>query len=325
MIRLKDIAEKAGVSTMTVSRVVNGNTSKVSKATAKRIQKILDEEGYVPNFSARSLISKRTNIIAIILRKDSKPDDPYNASMLASIIPYLQENGFFSMVVCIDEFEEVNQYLKAWHATGAIFIGLFEHDIEKIKKGHAIPLIFTDSYQETLNISNVGIDDYKGGQLAAKHLIDNHHKIMAFATYALDNSPVSKARHKGFVDILNQNQLTLTEDLIYNDHSAEHVVEKLIKSKATALFATTDILALNIITELKRKGYAVPQDYSVIGFDNLPHGEFACPQLTTIGQDIDAKGKAACEMLIQSLDRKLLNRRQVMDVFLVNRQSVKSI
>lgn len=325
MVTLKDIAKLANVSVMTVSRVVNGNYSKVSAETAEKIQKIIDECGYVPNYSARSLISKKTNIIAIILRKESRPDDPYNAKMLAGIIPYLQENDYYSMVVGLDNFDEVRRHLRSWHAAGAIFLGLFEEDVIKIKDEHQIPLVFTDSYHDLPDISNVGIDDYHGGEIAAEHFIENGHKELAMATYAIDESPICNARFRGYKDALAKHGLNLDDDNIYNNHSAEHVVDKLTKSKATGIFITADILALDIINELQSRGYHVPNDYSVIGFDNLPHGNYASPKLTTISQNIEEKAKVACEILLNNIDNKLPAKKYKLDVSLEKRESVKSL
>lgn len=323
MITLKDIAKKAGVSVMTVSRVVNGNHSKVSAQTAERIQKIVDEMGYVPNYSARSLISKKTNIVAIILRKDSKPDDPYNAKMLAEIIPFLQDKGYFSMVVCLDAFEEVNQYLRSWHAAGAIFLGLFEEDILKIKKEHQIPLIFTDSYYDIPGVINVGINDYLGGQLAASHFIDMGHKTFAFASYALNNSPITQARWLGFSESLQEHGYKVEPNMVMTDHSPEHIVDKLIKSKVTSVFITADILALDVMAELKKRHLSVPDDISIIGFDNLPHGLYADPGLTTIAQDISKKAKVACNLLLENMENTLPGQHAILDVDLIQRQTVK--
>ncbi|WP_240842198.1 LacI family DNA-binding transcriptional regulator [Acidaminobacter sp. JC074] len=323
MVTLKDIAKKAGVSVMTVSRVVNGNQSKVSAKTAKRINKIIDELGYVPNYSARSLISKKTNIIAIILRKDSKPDNPYNARMLSGIIPFLQEKGYYSMVVGLDNFKEVSRHLKSWHAAGAIFLGLFEDDVLSIQDEHDIPLIFTDSYNNLDTITNVGIDDYKGGCLAAQHFISKGHTKVGLATYAIDHSPISKARFQGFTDTLKKHHIEINDEHIYNDHSPEHIVEKALKTDITGLFITADILALDVMEILKEKGHLVPDRMSIIGFDDLPYGKYSSPRLTTIQQDIDEKAKVACDLLLNNMDQKLPSKNYIIDVKLQIRDSVK--
>lgn len=325
MVTLKDIAKKANVSVMTVSRVVNGNYSKVSSETAEKVQNIIQELGYVPNYTARSLISKKTNIIAIILRKESAPDDPYNAKMLAGIISYLQDHHYFSMVVGLDNFDDITRHLRSWHAAGAIFLGLFEDDVIKIKEAHQMPLVFTDSYHDLNGISNVGIDDFGGGLLAAEHFINKGHSKLAMSTFALDESPICQARYNGFKAGLEKHHLVLTEEKLFNNLYAKDVVDRLILTDATGIFVTADLLALEIINELQHRGYKVPEDYSVIGFDNLPHGIYASPKLTTIAQDIDEKAKAACKILLNNIENKLPSEHQTLQVSLVQRDSVSTL
>ena len=125
MVTLKDIAERAGVSMMTVSRVMNGKEGKVSEKTAERIRTLADEMGYIPNSSARSLAGRSSQIITFRLR--------------------------------------------SWNAEGAIFLGLFDEEVQQIQNSNRIPLIFIDSYSNVRQLINIGIDDYKGGQLAANY------------------------------------------------------------------------------------------------------------------------------------------------------------
>ncbi len=328
MITLKDIAEKANVSVMTVSRVVNGNYSKVSKETAKKIQAIIEESGYVPNYSARSLSSRNSHIIAIITKKEDALSDPYNSKMLASIIPILQKNGYYTMVACLNDFKDVTQHLHAWKAEGAIFLGLFEEDVMKIKENNQIPLIFTDSYSTVQQITNIGIDDYKGGVLAAKHLLECGHRSFAFVGIALEHSSVSQKRLKGFMDTINAADISISEEHILYDQDPAVLAKKIVqfKTPVTAIFTTADILALNIMDQLIINAYKVPDDYSFIGFDNLPISYYVTPKLTTIAQDIEQKAQLICETLLRHIDDPHLPCEKItLDVELAKRNSVKNI
>ena len=176
MVTLKDIAREAGVSVMTVSRVVNGQLSKVSEENIKKIQEIIKKRGYVPNSTARSLSAKASNIISVIVQgSGNELINPYNATMVGEIVPYVQEKGYYLMLHFIDNYDDITQRLRAWNARGAIFIGTFDHDVKKIQQDNRIPLVFTDSYSSVRQIINIGIDDYKGGVLAAKHFINKGH------------------------------------------------------------------------------------------------------------------------------------------------------
>lgn len=328
MVTLKDIAREANVSVMTVSRVVNGNYSKMSKETAERIQKIIQESGYVPNYSARSLSSKSSHLIAIITRKDGELSDPYTSKMLALIIPTLQNRGFYTMIACLDDFNDVNQHLRAWNAQGAIFLGLFDENIEVIKKNNDIPLIFTDSYSKVNQISNVGIDDYKGGALAASHFLQCGHRNFAFISLSLEHSSVSKSRLQGFIDTLKSANLSLLEENILDYDCSSILAKKIVnlKTPVTAIFTTADILALNTMDALQSLGYKVPDDYSFIGFDNLPISYYVTPKLTTISQNIEQKVRYVCDILLRHIaDPNLPCEKILLDVELRKRNSVKNI
>ncbi|WP_461206646.1 LacI family DNA-binding transcriptional regulator [Clostridium sp. DL1XJH146] len=328
MVTLKDIAKEANVSVMTVSRVVNGNYSKMSKETAKRIKKIIHERGYVPNYSARSLSSRISHLIAIITRKDGELNDPYTSKMLALIIPTLQSNGFYTMIACLDDFNDVNQHLRAWNAQGAIFLGLFDENIELIKQKNNIPLIFTDSYNKSNEISNVGIDDYKGGALAANHFLEYGHKNFAFISLSLEHSSVSKARLKGFTDTIKSANLSLPEENILDYDSPSILAGKIVnlKTPVTAIFTTADILALNMMDALQSLGYKVPDEYSFIGFDNLPISYYVTPKLTTISQNIEQKVHYICDILLKHIENPNLPYENILlDVELSKRNSVKNI
>ena len=123
MVTLKDIAREAGVSVMTVSNVVNGNLSKVSKENAQRIREIIERRGYVPNASARSLAKNRANIIAIILRgaeNENTLENPHNAALVGTIIQKIQKRGYYTMVNMMKCREDITQSLRTWNVDGSL-------------------------------------------------------------------------------------------------------------------------------------------------------------------------------------------------------------
>lgn len=329
MVTLKDIALKANVSTMTVSRVVNGQTSKVSKKTADRITKIIEETGYVPNNSARNLSSKNSRIITIFLQSENENiSDPYTSKMLATIIPKLQKKNYYTMLAFLNNFQDITHYIRTWNVAGAIFLGVYDDDIIKIKENQ-IPLIFTDSYSPVRQITNIGIDDYKGGVLAANHFIDNGHTSFAFIGMAIEHSGVTKNRLNGFRDTLQSNGFSLDDNSIigFNDNCDE-IADRIInlKNTHTAIFCTADQLAINLMDTLIKRGYNIPNDFSFIGFDNLPISYYVTPKLTTISQDIDQKSTLACDTLLKHIEEKsLLAINITLDVQLIDRDSVKKI
>ena len=191
MATLKEIAQEAGVSVMTVSRVINKRYGEVSEENIRKIQEIIDRLGYVPNYSARNLSSKSSNIISILIQGTETPlSSPYNASMLNYIIQGIQDRGFNTMVHFVSDYSEVTQHLQSWRAQGAIFFGTFDKDMQKIQTSNPMPLVFTDSYSNMRQVINIGIDDYKGGVLAAKHFIEKGHTAFSFVSSYIEDSKV---------------------------------------------------------------------------------------------------------------------------------------
>ena len=326
MATLKEIAQEAGVSVMTVSRVINKRYGEVSEENIRKIQEIIDRLGYVPNYSARNLSSKSSNIISILIQgTESLLNSPYNASMLNYIIQGIQDRGFNTMVHFISDYSEVTQHLQSWRAQGAIFFGTFDKDMQKIQTSNPMPLIFTDSYSNMRQVINIGIDDYKGGVLAAKHFIEKGHTAFSFVSSYIEDSKVIQQRLNGFRDTLEQNGFSLPDCNIIDSCHMEECAERLccLSVPATAVFLDSDMHAAELISALRKKSYCIPEDYSVIGFDNLPLSSFLTPQLTSVAQNIEQKAKYTLDILFRHLeDPSLPAENVILDVNLVVRDSV---
>lgn len=326
MATLKDIAKEAGVSVMTVSRVVNMRYSEVSEENIEKIQSIINKLGYVPNSSARSLSSKSSKIISIIIQGTNNVlESPYNATMLGHIVQHVQESGYNAMVHFINDYTDVTKHLQSWNAEGAIFLGTFDKNILQIQADNNIPLVFTDSYSSIRQLINIGIDDYKGGVLAAKYFIQNGHRDFAFITPHISVSQLIQQRLKGFKDTIENANLCLYPEHILEPINMEDTVTELcnFKKPVTAIFSAADNSAIELMDILKRRGYRLPEDFSIIGFDNLPICQYISPRLTTISQDIKKKAHYALDVLFQHLNNpNLPSQNIILNVDLVERESV---
>lgn len=329
MVTLKDIALAAGVSTMTVSRVVNNVPSRVSDETRRRIWDLVDEMGYVPNSSARSLSSKSSHLVAIVVGGEGNlMQYPYNALMTGSIVDFIQQRGYSALLYQVPDYKQVTRQLRSWRVDGAVFLGLFDSDMKKLREDNRIPLVFTDSYSSLRQLTNVGIDDYKGGELAARHLIENGHRHTAFIGGAVDESPVVRNRLRGFRHTLSRADLELPDENILLDAVDVEQLRRLFAQPEppTAFFATADITALQLIRALREIGLDVPKDCSVVGFDNLEVSALSMPPLTTIAQDINRKAQLAADLLVRMMeDETTPVQNIVLDVQLVRRGSVRNI
>lgn len=334
MVTLRDIARAAGVSTMTVSNVVNNNLSKVSEENATRIRALIKEMGYVPNSSARSLAKRSSKIIALILR--GRPDEnalenPHNAILVGTMIQMIQQRGYYAMLSIMNSKDEISKSLQTWNAEGAIFLGMFDNEIETLYRSSDIPMIFVDSYSSLRQLSNVGINDYKGGYLAAKHFIEHGHHNLAFVGPQVLSNGVVQHRFSGFCDALSEYDLSLPKENIFAIKSAteQSSIAKigeaiaLYRKDITGIFVTSDEIAAFLIQSLRNAGAKVPADFSVIGFDDLVVCQQMHPQLTTISQDLEQKGKLAIEILFHKLADPLAPAESlILDVELVERESV---
>lgn len=334
MVTLKDIAREAGVSVMTVSNVVNGNLSKVSKENAQRIRDIIERRGYVPNASARSLAKNRANIIAIILRgseNENTLENPHNAALVGTIIQKIQKRGYYTMVNMMKCREDITQSLRTWNVDGAIFLGMFDDEIEEMCVASDIPMVFIDSYSSVRRLSNVGIDDYKGGRLAARHLIACGHRSIAFVSPPVLRTGVVQHRLAGFCDELEQHGIAFRQEhqfVLESDVRPEDTMElgrtlARRREEFSAVFVTSDQIASYLIQGMRSTGMRIPEDMSIIGFDDLMICRQMTPQLTTIAQDLEEKARLSVDILFRRLSAPSSPAESlVLDVALVDRESV---
>lgn len=334
MVTLKDIAEKAGVSSMTVSRVMNGKTGTVSQQTSERIKKIAQEMGYVPNSSARALASRSSRLIAALLQEydeERNPlEDSYTSCFLGELALQIKKEGYDLMLHYVKDYSEITYSLKSWNVAGAVFIGMFDESIRKLQEDNHIPLIFTDSYSSIRSITNVGIDDYRGGELAAEHFLKNGHRNVAFyGPEVLDNGVVMH-RLRGFVSVLREAGISLPQENFINLGVKDlgEVLARLCSGKnpVTGIFTTADNCAYQIYSEAYRKGLRIPEDLSVIGFDDLSMSRLVTPPLTTVRQDIKKKALVTCDLLMKNINAAdSPSENIVLNVELSERKSVRRL
>ena len=334
--KLKDIAEEAGVSSATVSNVINGNFHKVSQETISKVQKIIEENDYKPSTVARSLARKESKIIGVVMPNLSEEEafsvSPYNTQILALLENYIRKQGYYLMIRSVRECKEVIPLFSTWYVDGMIFMGAFKNEVEDIQRRLEIPAVYIDSYVEELEIANVGIDDYKGGFLAARYLIGKGHRKIAFAGPNINSPGVVHERYRGFCDACKERGIEVNQARIFDAFTLYECGVEVGKKIAfsdegfTAVAAMSDILAFGIMEGLRLCGLNVPRDISIVGFDNLPECRYSNPKLTTVSQNLERKALLAGECLFQMIrNKEKLVINQKVDVEIVERQSVREI
>jgi len=339
MVTLRDIADEAGVSIATVSNVVNGNMSRVSPGNAERIRKIIKKRRYVPNSSARTLAAKSSQIIAGILlggQGENMLRDPYSAEFFGELVRAVQDRGYYLMIRYVNNYEEVIQSLRSWNVDGAVFIGTSDAYIKKIQQEIQIPLIFTDSYTTQQKINNVGINDFQGGVLAAEYFLEKGHHRPGFVGYTIkeQGKSVVTERLDGFLSVFKSHGKKLGQERIFYvpDGDSEDVILDIAARLAAAkgdisgIFTSADRLAFVLIKALAEQGMRVPEDISIIGFDDLSITAQFMPRLTTIRQNIGRKVQIAADLLFRQIEGNTTSPlNTLLDVDLVERDSVKTL
>ena len=333
---LKTIAKEAGVSTATVSNVINGNYHKVSQATIEKVQRIIQELDYQPNATARSLASKKSRIIGVVVSnidsRDNFSSNPHYAHLMALLENYIRNQGYYMMLRCVNQCRESIPLLSSWNVDGMIFFGTVPSDIEEIKRSVKVPAVFIDAYAQDQQINNVGVDDYKGGYLSAKYLLEKGHRNIAFVGSGVEYYGVMGQRFQGFLQACRERGMDLPQSHVYDCQTTyEQGVEvgkRIAASRAdvTAVASMSDIVAIGLMEGLRLGGKRVPEDVSVIGFDNLLECQYTYPRLTTISQNTEQKARRVGDHLMQMIrEEQLFITTELNDVELVERDSVRDI
>ncbi len=325
MITLKDIAQEAGVSSMTISNVIHNNREKVSDETFERVSKIIKKYNYTPNMHARSLASNISKVI--LLCSASRPSSPFMAEIIDCFENKLSTTGYYLMIKTISEKAELKSFLTNWQPDGVALIGQQPDELVSLLTEHNIPSVFIDQYSDREDIVCIRIEDFNGGFIATEHLIKCGHKNIAFLSSS--SSKIDSTRLDGYKAALKKHNIGFSQSNVYfagHNRISADITKQLINSGTTAVFVTSDMLAINLIKELKASGKSVPDDISIVGFDDSNISNCISPALTTIHQDSQAKGFAAVESLIAQLKGDTVKKGStVLSVSLVERDSVKKL
>lgn len=336
---LKDIAEKAGVSMMTVSNVINGKTGRVSQKTRDKVNSIIEEYGYTPNLNARSLTNKVSNIIGLIISTceeaidENHLENSYISTMIGIIEKELRQNGYYVMIRSVMKGADLTELFQNWNVDGMIFLDpAHQTALEKLTTSISCPVAVFDSNLETDNLINVCSNDRKGLYLSTKYMINRGHSRIAFVADYVGNH-VLEQRFQGYKQALEESGIPFQPAFVYSyPPSYEGGLEagKKIASdclEITAAVTTADISAIGVMEGARLGGYRIPIDLSVIGYDNLQLGQYTLPKLTSISQNISKKALAATRLLLEKIRTGTTSTppHVVMDVEIVERQSAISL
>ncbi|MEJ5283937.1 MAG: LacI family DNA-binding transcriptional regulator [Brevinematia bacterium] len=336
MVTMADVAKKAGVSIMTVSRVINGVKGKVSEETRKKVLEIVKELNYYPNSVGRALHGSKLKTIGVVsplVTAGIVLENPFYYELMMGIEDVCTEKGYDVMISTRKRLKH-SDYLKNYYerkVDGLIIIApdISTIDFNSIEKDN-IPVILVGE-RTTHNINYVDADNENGGFLAVEYLYKKGHRKIAILT---GNQTMRNSidRLNGFLKAIKHYKLDLKEEWILNGNftyqGGMECAKMLSKQKEipTAVFCSNDLSALGFLNEIKRYGIKVPEDISIIGFDNIYASQYSTPPLTTIRQPIIEMGKAAAELLLTKIHNKdMISQGRIFPVNIIERDSVKKI
>lgn len=329
---IKDIAQAANVSPMTVSNVLNGRRAKASDETVSRILAMVKDLGYRPNMSARSLVSSASRMIGVIVpftenNHELLLDNPFYAEVISGIESALRARGYYMMLAGVGEDGIDLGTLSGWAMDGLIVVGVYREGLFEALKGLSLPTLLIDSYIEDNHFYRLGIDDEAAAHMATRHLIDHGHHGIAIVTGVIRNDGVVERRFAGYRRALSEAGIAFdAAHVLSGSVSFEWGVESASSliglADVTAAFCTADLVAAGLQAGLLMRGKRIPQDYAVMGFDNLSMSRMIYPALTTVDQGILAKGRLAGNLITAILGKEDVPRRTTTGVSIVARDSV---
>lgn len=336
MATIKDIAQATGVSCTTVSNVIHGRAKRVSTETIEKINEAIKALGYVPNMSARSLVSNSSKVIGfvnhVIVEDDRNVmEDPFFSTSIGTIEKTLREHGYYLMLHTVEKAEDLRAFLQNWNVDGLFFTGIFKDSFFDSVAALNVPTVLIDSYVHQSNLCNVGLEDFQGSYQATNYLIENGHRRIAFASPSIKDGGVLQERFLGYKAALAKASIPFDKELIIKQEmdieSCKKAADELmLHPDITALVVTADIMAAGIMAALHEKGVRIPEDISVVGFDDINICQLTTPTLTTIHQDMNLKGRLAVDFMLQLLEGRPLEKSEItLPTHLVERHSVRRL
>ena len=333
-ITLQSIADRLDVSVTTVSRVLNGKAERyrISKETQELINSAAKELNYSPNQLARGLRLKRTNTIGYIIPDIS---NPFFSSIAKSVEKSARKSGY-SILLCDSEEdtkieENLLQLMIDRKVDGLIIspVGIEVNHLRRIAQRN-IPIVLLDRYFPELNLPFVTSDNYKGAFEAVNMLIEHGHRRIACIQGLVNTSP-NNDRVRGYIDAHKTHDLSVDKKLIVGDSFGEengYIETKLLLKQdnlPTALFAVSNLISLGAIRAISEEGLKIPDDISMVSFDDQPYSRFLSTPMTTVSQQNAQIGQIAIKLLIDQIqsNRQLEPKGIFLPTKLISRDSVK--
>ena len=324
-VTIKDIAKEAGVSYQTVSKALRG-TGAVNSRTAERIKQIAREKGYIPSIAARAMATRKSQLIAVFLPQIASSF--YN-KILQGIENLAIQHDYGILLYLFENtnIEEKLGTILAYQVDGIIiFENHFSLQSLNTLQAHKIPLLFVNSTDIPPDANHIAIDTFYGLKLSFEHLCSLHHRemLLALSDHELGMKQVGELQRI----IPEEHHVKVISKVYCDNYSSADVFRnfspKDLPKGVTAIVCTSDYIALPIITRLQESGMTIPDDMSVVGFDDLEFAAFLNPPLTTVEQPKREFGEKIFHTLLGLMHGEA-NQRLVIFPKLIIRGTTKKI
>ena len=334
---IKDVAQKANVSTATVSLVIHDN-KRISDKTRQRVLRVIRDMNYRPSKMARGLVLRQTQNIGFILTDDHfiRTEPFYTYIFLGTEFEARGHKYYILLNTIPSVFNQEDclpRFVKENNVDGIIIAGKVPQELITCITPYHIPLVFVDYYPPAGDYYAILIDNVQGGQKATDYLISLGHKRIAFIGGDLDH-PSIYDRFQGYQSSLKKSGIRLDQNIIITSEKATsrvsgaHAAKKLFRNQkdVTAIFACNDAMALGAMQYFKSAGIQVPQDVSIVGFDDIETGMNENIPLTTLRVPTIDLGGQATKMMMDILEKKVKKPLKVLiPVELIIRESTRKL
>jgi LacI family transcriptional regulator len=312
-VTIGDVAAEAGVSVATVSKVINDRYG-VAEETSERVRAVIDQLGYQSSLVAQSLRSRKTGVIGVLVTDV----EPFSAELLKGVARAIRGTGYELVVFsgCGRNEDQVGwerRYLS--RISGTLTDGTILVTPSTVDLAYGTPIVAVDHNVSSSTLPTVDSDNLSGAVAATEYLISLGHRRIGFLAGRPDLES-ARLRERGYRQALEAAGIRLDPELIrvggYDPESAAGPARELLERGPTAVFAANDASAIQTMRVAHTLGLRIPEDLSVIGFDNVPESALADPPLTTIDQSIQELGSRAVEMLVRLIDGEEIDERRVL-------------
>ena len=331
---IKDIAKKCGVGVSTVSRAMN-NHPDINQETKDMILRVIAEFNYIPNNSARNLKRSDARAIAVLVKGLG---NTFFGELVSGLERECEKKGYSCILQNVEEQDnelDVALYVaKEKKPRGMVFLGgNFSHPKEKIEQ-LGIPCVLSTicTYEkETQGFGTVSVDDFQESRKMTEYLLSLGHDRIALLTAPREDESIGKLRLMGYRQALLDHGIPFREELVaYMDASEDkysfvtgyRLAKKLLEEREfTAIYATSDTLAIGACRALKEAGLNIPEDCSVAGFDGMEMGAYYIPSITTIRQPVEQIARASADLLFNMIKGKEKPKKLIYEGELLVRES----